>query len=123
MGNRIAILIPVYNGLKFLTKTIPAIYGHISAIEDWQFEIVVSDDNSSDGTPEWLQQHFPNVKVLHGNGSLLWSGGINMGVNYALADGNFAYVLLWNHDTTCADDYFKTLVKIIPAYKADTMIA
>lgn len=123
MNNSTAILIPVFNGLHFLKKQLPAISRQISKIEDFRWKIIVIDDNSTDGTSAWISQFFPEVTVLSGNGSLWWSGGVNKGVSYALSRKEFTYVMLWNHDILCADDYFETMGRKIPDYQDHTIIA
>lgn len=123
INNNIAILIPVYNGLNYLKKSLIPIIEQIRKIETYNFKVIVIDDNSSDGTASWLAHNYPDVLVLNGSGNLWWSGGINMGVKYAQLNSAFGYVLLWNHDILCADDYFQALTSKIPEYDANTIIA
>jgi len=100
----VAILIPVHNGLNHLKASLPRIYDQISEIQDWHFRIIITDDNSTDGTSDWLHQTFPDIQILKGNGSLWWSGGINAGVKFVLEKKEFQYILLWNHDNLCDKD-------------------
>lgn len=123
MTLKIAILIPVYNGLNYLKNSLPLIHQQINRIEKFKFHIVVIDDNSSDGTDIWLKTNYPDILVLHGDGSLWWSGGINMGVRHVLADQDYDFVLLWNHDTVCAGNYFSILAEVANKYHAKSMIA
>lgn len=74
------------------------------------FKLVVVDDGSTDGTSKALAERHPEVKVLHGNGDLWWSGGTNKGVKYALRSGA-DYILTINHDVTLKSDYLSELVK------------
>jgi|WetSurSiteA1Bulk_404760.scaffolds.fasta_scaffold00257_9 GT2 family glycosyltransferase len=119
----IAIVIPVFNGLKYLQNSLPPIMAQINAIEHRKFTIIVADDNSNDGTAEWLNLNYPGIIVLKGDGNLWWSGGINLGVRYALADQEYQYVLLWNHDTICAENFFNNLIKNVDKYNSKTIIA
>ncbi len=123
MSISVAILIPVFNGLKYLKDSLPRIQDQIHEVQDCRFRIIITDDNSTDGTSEWLHRNYPGVTVLQGNGSLWWSGGINAGVKYALENEEFKYVLLWNHDNLCDTNYFKTLADKIPTIDTNTMIA
>lgn len=58
--------------------------------------IVVIDDASPDETGAAVEKHFPDVKVLNGDGDLWWAGGINKGIEYALKQG--ADLLFWLND-------------------------
>jgi GT2 family glycosyltransferase len=123
MSYKIALIIPVYNGLTHLKKTLPLIFQQIGKISEWDFKIIIADDNSSDGTCEWLNDNYPEIIVIRGNGSLWWSGATNKGINYILSRTEYKYAVLWNHDILCADNYFDTLVKSIKNYDSKTMIA
>lgn len=75
--------------------------------------IIVVDDGSTDGTLQWVKKHFPEVVVLQGDGSLWWSGSINMGVEYSLANTDADFILWWNNDIISSEDYFKNLFEIL----------
>jgi GT2 family glycosyltransferase len=59
--------------------------------------ICVCDDGSSDGTARMLEQQFPVVHTLRGDGSLWWSGGTNRAIEACL-DRGVDHVLLLNPD-------------------------
>lgn len=63
-----------------------------------QLRAYVTDDGSSDGTAEALRNAFPSLRLLHGNGSLYWNGGMRSSLEAAYADG-VDYVLWLNDDT------------------------
>jgi GT2 family glycosyltransferase len=60
------------------------------------FEIVLVEDGCTDGTAEKCRAEFPQVRILHGDGDLWWSGAINLGVADALARG--AELVVWLND-------------------------
>jgi glycosyltransferase involved in cell wall biosynthesis len=49
---RVSIVIPTYNGLKFLPQTIASVMAQTFQ----NFELLLIDDGSSDGTAEWVAQ-------------------------------------------------------------------
>lgn len=119
MKTLVTIIIPVFNGIYHTKNCITGLYKMLENLEDPdKVAVVVTDDGSKDGTNEWLKSNFPQVKVLFGDGSLWWSGGINLGIKYALNDLNTEYVLWWNNDITPAPDYLEKLFEILSMDKA-----
>lgn len=59
------------------------------------------DDASSDGTPEQVAAHFPEVEVHHGDGQLFWNGGMRRAFAAAIAEDHDFY--LWLNDDTIVD--------------------
>ena len=111
---RIAIIIPVHNNLEFTKKSIQTLR-RLTAGEDFQhseFLTVIVDDGSTDGTGEWLAVNHPEITVLTGDGSLWWSGGVNMGAGYAIDELKADYILLWNNDIIPASEYFIEIDKL-----------
>jgi GT2 family glycosyltransferase len=114
MKNKLTIIIPVFNGLHHTKKCLSGLFNMIMELkEPERIEVIVTDDGSKDGTSDWIGTNYPKVVVLNGDGSLWWSGGINMGMKYALEELETDYVLWWNNDITPANDYLENLLEII----------
>lgn len=75
MQNRIAALITCYNRYK---KTVTCLEGLLTQQlpADTSMDVYLLDDNSPDKTAEKINTQFPQVKILHGNGSFFWAGGM-----------------------------------------------
>lgn len=113
MESRVFILIPVYNriettkrGLKYLYH---ALNNTVNALGGGNFDVVVIDDGSTDGTSEWITANYPEIVILKGDGNLWWSGGINLGAAYAI-EHHATHILLWNDDIKPCEGYFNTLL-------------
>lgn len=120
----IAILIPVHNGLNYTAECLSSLYGILDQTNETRekFRIIVIDDGSTDGSSGWIETNFPRTIIIRGDGNLWWSGGINKGITCALGELACNYVLWWNNDIHCAEDYFSRLLEIIDQTSSDTII-
>ena len=119
-----SVIIPVHNAIEYTKNCISTILSVLNESDsDYnKVPIVVVDDGSSDGTGEWINKNYPFIHLLNGDGNLWWSGGINVGVRYAIDRLNVDYVLLWNNDIVPAPDYFGQVKKIINRAESPAII-
>lgn len=108
---KLAILIPVFNNLDFTMQCLERLEKGIQRAENKLIEstIIITDDGSTDGTGKWLAENKKDVVVLHGDGNLWWSGGINLAAHHAIDIIQTDYILWWNNDIEPDEDYFKNL--------------
>ncbi len=62
-----SVVIPTYNRRSILEKCLSALEQQVLASQDDQYEVVVVDDGSTDGTPLWLRENalrFPHVRLF-----------------------------------------------------------
>ena len=93
MKRSVYIIMPVHNR-RFLTLACLENLKQQNAIE--QYNIVVVDDGSTDGTATAVSKHYPKVKILTGDGNLWWTGSILKGMEYAISKGDD--YLIWLND-------------------------
>ena len=62
------VLIPVFNRLQLTIRCLESLV----AQTDQGTRIFLIDDGSTDGTAQVIREHFPEVQILHGDGSLLF---------------------------------------------------
>lgn len=117
-----AIILPVFNHLDFTRVTLEALSLHLSGIEGARFHLIVVDDGSTDGTSDWVKQHYPEVILLSGDGNLWWSGAINTGAKFAIETMEVDYLILWNNDIQVDDHYFQEVVAITANLSEPTVI-
>jgi GT2 family glycosyltransferase len=89
---KLSIVILCWNDLKVITNCLRSIYGGTHSTE---FEIIVSDNGSTDGSIEFLRENFPQIRVIENGANLRFSKGNNVGIR--ASDGE--YVLILNPDT------------------------
>lgn len=93
---KLSIIIVNFNGKHFFDECLRS----ISLAVQFEHEIIVVDNASSDGSVEYIQTHFPQVKLVVSKANLGFAGGNNLGAK--LAQGQ--YLLLLNNDTVLLDD-------------------
>ena len=101
----ITIIIVTANAEKHIYNCINSIYKHLP--NDY-FEIILSDNSSSDDTIKIVQQNFPNVKIMIGE-NRGYGAGNNRGIRKAKGD----YFLILNDDTILIDNSFMKMFSYI----------
>ncbi|MDP3970731.1 MAG: glycosyltransferase family 2 protein [bacterium] len=91
----IYVLTAIYNRRDTTLKFIEKIYSQ--TMQD--FEIVVVDDASTDGSVEAIKKHFPKVKILSTKGDVFWTRTMAMGVEYIKKEAQPEdFILFANND-------------------------
>lgn len=96
---QLSVVILNYNVRYFLELCVLSVQ---SALEGIDGEIIVVDNNSSDGSCAMMQHRFPDIKLIQNNDNLGFPKGNNLGV--AQAKGK--YICILNPDTVVAEDTF-----------------
>lgn len=98
-----------------IDKTILCIESILNRIDTKNFEIIVVDNNSLNGTGKELEEKYknnPKVKVLLSNKNLGFSGGNNLGYDYAKNKLKCDFICLLNNDTEIIqDDFFSVILE------------
>ncbi len=100
---KVTIVIPNYNGLRFMDQCFEAL--KLQMCRD--FEVLVVDNGSTDGSVEWLKEHEIPTVFLEKNAG--FSGGVNVGIKRAVTP----YVILLNNDTEPEPDYVGEMIRAI----------
>lgn len=107
MQKKVTIIIPNYNGLKFMEPCMKA----LETQSDKNFELLVVDNGSTDGSVTWLKERgIPTIFLEENTG---FSGAVNVGIREAQTP----YVILLNNDTEPEPDYVKELVRTMDSSK------
>jgi len=89
---QLSIIVVNYNGKDILCNCVESIYKNSPTIN---FEIILVDNASSDGSVEMVKKEFPEVRVLVNQENKGFSFANNRGIEMAKGD----YMLLLNNDT------------------------
>jgi GT2 family glycosyltransferase len=100
----LSIIIVNYNVKEFLQNLIHSIY---KAAQKITFEIIVIDNNSNDGSVEFIREKFPDIKLIANDKNLGFSKANNIG----LKEAKGKYLLLINPDTLVREDTFEKMIR------------
>ena len=99
----ISVIVLNYNGLRFLEPCLSSLF--CQTFKD--FEIILVDNGSSDGSSDYVRQHFPSVVLVETGKNLGFAGGTNAGIT--IAQGEF--ILTLNNDTITDIHFLEELHK------------
>jgi GT2 family glycosyltransferase/tetratricopeptide (TPR) repeat protein/uncharacterized HAD superfamily protein/hypoxanthine phosphoribosyltransferase len=105
-GKRVSIIIPVFNKVEFTRRCIDSIFRNVHHDD---YEVIVVDNESSDGTREFLTElssRESRVKYIRNETNLGFVESCNIGARNATGD----YVLLLNNDTEVNPDWLEALL-------------
>ena len=97
----LSIIIVNYNTKNFLRRCLESLISN--------YEIIVVDNNSSDGSPLMVTKEFPQVKLIKNKKNL----GFAKANNLAIKKSSGRYILFLNPDTIVQKDTIKTMIKFM----------
>ena len=102
----ISIIIPSYNGLELLKKSLPPLIEETIKYEG-ETEIIVVDDAGNDGTCKQIPNIFPQVSVLRNTENI----GFAKSVNAAVQRSRHPLIFLLNNDVEITSPILATLTE------------
>jgi len=102
LRDKVSVVIPNWNGMKWLPDCLAA----LMAQDYGDFKIIVVDNGSSDESPEFAEEHYPDIELIRFAHNLGFAAAVNAGIKSASSD----YVALLNADTRPAPHWLSSLV-------------
>ena len=117
---KVLVIVVTYNGRQWLERCLSSVCpvsqgempGNVvssGAEGGIETSLFVVDNDSTDGSADFVALHFPQAKLVRSAENLLFSAANNLGFKYALKKG-FDYVYLLNQDAWLAPGALETLV-------------
>ncbi len=103
MNPKVTILIPNYNGKKWLAQCLPTVEKTTYPNK----EILVVNNGSTDDSARFLKENYPKVRVIEIKKNRGYAGANNFGVKKASGK----YVLFLNNDTQLTPKFLEPLVE------------
>ncbi|MBK7505053.1 MAG: glycosyltransferase family 2 protein [Bacteroidetes bacterium] len=107
---KLSIIIVNYNVKHFLEQALNSIFQSNTSFE---YEVLVVDNYSADGSVEMLIANFPQVKVF----AEKQNHGFSKGNNIAIKKSKGEFVLLLNPDTVLEEDTLEKVVEFMDKHK------
>lgn len=98
-----SIIIVSWNALEHLKNYLPS----VAATDYPQYEIILADNDSTDGSKKWVREHYPDIKIAKLDKNYGYCGGNNRAVPHA--DGDI--LLFLNNDVRVEPDWLHGLAK------------
>ncbi len=106
---RVLIIIVTFNKRDYVVNLLES----LRTIDYRNYDIVVVDNASSDGTVELLTRNYPDIKIIAKDINDGGSGGFNAGLNYAFAQSGYKYYWLLDNDVVVSKDALSALVRVL----------
>jgi len=102
-NSKISLIIPHWNGIDVLSECLDS----LAQTEYSNFEIIVVDNASTDGSPDWVSLNFPQIKLIENNQNYGYAGRCNRGAKVASGD----YLVFLNNDTVQEKNFSKSNIE------------
>lgn len=106
---KIAALSCSYNRVKTTSRFLESIVNQ-EIPDGCTLDVYLLDDNSPDGTGEYVKSFFPTVRIEKGSGALFWAGGMRTLWKRVMAKEDYDFFLLLNDDVVLKPDAVKNLM-------------
>jgi GT2 family glycosyltransferase len=115
LNPRVAIVIVNWNKKDYVLNLLE----QLQNIDYDNYEIIVVDNASTDGSPDSIREKYPNTQLIINSENLGGTGGFNTGIRHALAKGEFKYLWLLDNDAVIEKT---TLVELVKVMESDSQI-
>ena len=105
MDTKISIIVPNFNGKKFLKICFDSILNQNYS----SYEIIIIDNGSSDGSVQYIYEKYPEFTLIQNKENLGFAAAVNQGIKASNAD----YIFLLNNDVELEQDSISNLLKCI----------
>src|SRR2546423_12774260 len=104
---QLTIVIMCWNDLKVLPACLKSIY---EQTKETQFEVIISDNGSTDGSLDFVRQNYPTARIVENNANLGFARGNNTGI---AAVGEADYILILNPHPIIHDRALDKWVEVV----------
>lgn len=107
---KILVIVVTFNGKRWLDRCLGSVFASKVPADAY-----VADNASSDGSADYVQEHFPKAILQRNKSNLGFAKGNNQGFRYALKNG-YDFVYLLNQDAWIEPDTLERLAALSEKY-------
>ena len=105
MDTKLSIIIPNFNGKKFLKTCLDSIEK-----QNYPFyDAIIIDNASSDGSVEYIKENYPKLTLIQNKKNLGFAAAVNQGIKISSSQ----YIFLLNNDVELEPDCILNLLKCV----------
>lgn len=112
---RVLVIIVTYNGMRWLDRCLSSVCTGGKSAQNPSVDVFVVDNDSTDGSADWIEAHFQGVKLVRSAENLGFTKANNLGFEWAVSHG-YDYVYLLNQDAWLEPGAMETLVSAAEAH-------
>jgi GT2 family glycosyltransferase len=102
MSPKVSVVILNWNGRRYLEDCLTSLQAQTFT----DFEIILVDNGSTDGSVEWVAECFPQVRVIRNETNVGFAAGNNQAISASQAE----FVATLNNDTRVEPDWLAVLI-------------
>ena len=106
---KVLVIVVTYNGKPWLERCLSSVSVSPKSTGNLEADLFVVDNDSTDGSADYVAAHFPSAKLVRSAENLGFSKANNLGFEWALKKG-YDYVYLLNQDAWLAPGALELLV-------------
>jgi len=105
MSKKTAVILVNWNSFSLTSDCIES----LRSMPYRDYDVIVVDNGSADASGRLLKEKFEDIILIQSGSNLGFTGGNNLGMQYAL-EHKYVYQILLNNDTFVAPDFLEVLV-------------
>ena len=98
---KVSVVVPNWNGMRFVGMCL----GSLAKLDFEDYEVIVVDNGSTDGSREMIEEKYPHVRLL----KLPYNMGFAIACNEGIKASNAEYIVLLNNDIEVTSDWLREL--------------
>lgn len=123
MKKTVAVLLTVFNRKDITLKGLSTLYAAMKPVEDkYSFDVYMTNDGCTDGTPEAVKKCFPDVHIINADGNLYWSGGMRKAWDVSSKTHDYDYYLWFNDDAVLYENALQILFSTEESYSNSIIV-